>query len=101
MTPAPFKFIRFGAMDVTKLYKLICFGGRYQTLQILYGLGPGMSPNPVNLYGLGAMDVTKPCKCIGFVAMDGTRPYKFRRFGVMDVTKPFKFICFGGCHQTL
>jgi hypothetical protein len=28
----PYKFIPFGAMDVTKPYKFICFGGCHQSL---------------------------------------------------------------------
>jgi hypothetical protein len=43
----PYKFIGFGAMDVTKPYKFI---------------------------GFGAMDATKPHKFIGFGAMDVTKP---------------------------
>jgi hypothetical protein len=45
-----YKFIRFGAIDVTK---------------------------PCNLIGFGAMDVTKACTFIWFGAMDVTKPYKF------------------------
>ncbi len=46
----PYKFMGFGAMDVTKPYKFI---------------------------GFGAMDVTKPYKFIGFGAMDGVSPQAF------------------------
>ncbi len=49
-----YKFIRFGAMDVTKPYEFI---------------------------GFGAMDVTKPYKFIGFGAMDVTKTYQFIGFG--------------------
>jgi hypothetical protein len=67
--PEPYKFIGFGAMDVTKSYKFI---------------------------GFGAMDVTKSCKFIGFGAVDVTKPYKFIGFGAVDVTKPYKFRGSGG-----
>ncbi len=52
--PDPYKFIGFGAIDVTKPYKL---------------------------RGFGAIDVTKLYKFIGFGAIDVTRPYKFIGFG--------------------
>ncbi len=53
-TQKPYKFIGFGAMDVTKARKFI---------------------------GFGAMDVTKPHEFIRFGAMDVTKPYEFIRFG--------------------
>ena len=55
-----YKLIRFGAMDVTKSRKFICF----------------------------LVDVTKPYKFIGFGARYVTKPYEFIWFGAMDVTKP-------------
>ncbi len=55
----PSKFIRFGVMDVTKPLSIYMLWWMLPNLINLYGLGPGMSPNPMNLYGLGAMDVTK------------------------------------------
>jgi hypothetical protein len=50
MSPNLMKFISFGALDVTKPYKLI---------------------------GFGAIDVTKPYKFIGFGAIDVIKPYTF------------------------
>ncbi len=66
-----YKFMGFGAMEVTKPYKLI---------------------------GFRAIEVTKPYKLIGFGAMDVANPYKFIGFGAMDDTKPYKFIGFGDIH---
>ena len=75
----PYKFIGFGAMDVTKPYKFYRVWGHvcHQTYTFI---------------GFGAMDVTKPYQFIVFVAMCVTKPYKFTGFGAMDVTTPYKFI---------
>jgi len=47
----PYEFIKFGAMDVTKPYEFIRFGVMDVTKlsMNLYGLGPWMSPKPMNL----------------------------------------------------
>ena len=88
----PCELISFGAMDVTKPYKIYTLWGHvcHQTLRHCYALGPWMSPNPMNLYK--TMDVPKPCKFIGFGAMDVTKPYKIICFGATYVTKPRKHI---------
>ena len=49
----PYKFTGFGAMDVTKPYKLIGFGAKTDRAKpkdrgAKKGLGPWMSPNPIN-----------------------------------------------------
>ena len=82
-------------MDVTKPYKYIKIWGHgcHHTVQIytvwghgsnLYGCGPWVSLNPINLYAL--VDVPQPRKLICFGTMDVTKPYKFIWFGAMDVT---------------
>ena len=50
--PESYKFVRFGAMDVTNTYTFI---GPWTSPKLvnLYALGPWMSPNPMNLYALG------------------------------------------------
>ena len=45
----PYEFIRFGAMDVTKPYECIGFGVMDVTKPYEWGLGPWMSPPPMNL----------------------------------------------------
>jgi hypothetical protein len=104
MEPKPYKFIGFGAMDVSKPYDFI---------------------------GFGAMDVTKPYKFIGFGALGGrsagiptdllpgwspihgppradmhpeglrggATPYKFIRFGDIYGPKPYKLIGFGDIYE--
>ncbi len=65
----PYKFLGFGAMEVTKPYEFI---------------------------GFGAMYVTKPYKFIGFGAMYVTKPYKFksgpRRFHLQQPLGPSKTV---------
>jgi hypothetical protein len=68
----PYKFIGFGAIDITKPYKFT---------------------------GFGAIDITKPYKFIGCGAIDITKPCKFIGFGAIDITKPYKFIGFGAISQ--
>ena len=57
------KFVRFGAMDVTK-------------------------PNPGAIERFGAMDITEHRKSRGVGDKDVTKPCEFIGFGVIDVTKP-------------
>ncbi len=88
-----------GAMELTKPYKFIAFGG----LPRCHGAKQGIEdPGAYKLIGfLGAGDVTKPNEFIKFGAMDVTKPYNFMGFGAMDVTMPDKFTAFGGlprCH---
>ena len=64
----PYKFIRFGAMDVTKPHKLID----------------------------ALVDVTKPYRLIRFGARYVTKPFEFIGFGAMDVTKPLSIYMLWG-----
>ena len=68
------KFTRFGAMAVTKPYKIIRCGATY---------------------------ATKPYKFISFRAMDITKPCKFSSFGATYVTKPYKNVYGHVRHQTI
>ncbi len=69
----PYKFICFGAMDVTKPYELI---------------EPWMSR-----LRFGAIDVTKPYKFIRFVAMDATKSYQL--IGPRMSPKPINLYALG------
>ncbi len=77
--PKPYKFTGFGDMHGPKPYKFIGFAS---WLLFRFGLGPWMSPNPMNFIGLGAMDVTKPYEFMGLGAMEVIKPYEFIRFGL-------------------
>ena len=65
------KFVRFGAMDVTKP-------------------NPGAIEvtKPDGLMRFGAMDITEHRKSRGVGDKDVTKPCEFIGFGVIDVTKP-------------
>ena len=63
----PYKFIGFGAMEVTK------------------ACGVWGVTKPYQFIGFGAMEVTKPCQFIGFGAMEV--PYLFVRFGAMEASR--------------
>ena len=82
------KFTRFGAMAVTKPYKIIRCGATYAT-------------KPYKFISFGAMDITKPYKFTSFGATYVAKPYKMCT--AMYVTKPYKiYMLWGhGCYQPL
>ncbi len=76
--PGPYKFMGFGAMDVTKPYNFTGFGAMDVT-------------KPYEFIRFGAMDVTKAFRFMGFVAMDVTKAFRFMGFWAIDVAKPDEF----------
>jgi hypothetical protein len=82
MSPNLMKFMKLGALDVTKPYTFIWFGAIYVT-------------KPYKCIWFGAIHVTKPYKFIWFGAIDVTKPYNFIKLVAIDVTRPYKFIRFG------
>ncbi len=104
-TTWPYKFIGFGAIDVTKPYKFIGFGPKCTRVAGISWTWACPSPTRVPDVGARVRDMAllryrclrddrraRPCALIGFGAMDVAKPYKFIWFGGMYGPKPYEFI---------